>query len=71
MRVVIAIIAILAAMLLPALQQAREKGRTASCTNNLKNVGYSISFYNDSYNYLEKLCLQNESLLNLTIEVDM
>jgi prepilin-type N-terminal cleavage/methylation domain-containing protein/prepilin-type processing-associated H-X9-DG protein len=48
--VVIAIIAILAGMLLPALQQAREKGRTASCTNNLKNVGYSISFYNDSYN---------------------
>ena len=46
--VVIAIIAILAAMLLPALQQAREKGRTASCTNNLKNVGSSISFYHDS-----------------------
>ena len=32
---------------------------------------YPVDFYNDSYNYLEKLCLQNESLLNLAIEVDM
>ncbi len=45
--VVIAIIAILAAMLLPALQQAREKGRAASCVNNLKQFGTAINLYAD------------------------
>ena len=46
--VVIAIIAILAAMLMPALQQARERGRTSSCQTNLKNVGLAGAFYTDS-----------------------
>ena len=46
--VVIAIIAILAAMLMPALQQARERGKDASCKSNLKTYGTAIAFYADS-----------------------
>ena len=45
--VVIAIIAILAAMLLPALQSARERGRSANCTSNLKQLGVAMSQYID------------------------
>jgi len=42
---VIAIIAILAAILLPALNSARERGRTASCINNLKQFGTAFVEY--------------------------
>src|SRR5882724_9715462 len=48
--VVIAIIGILAAMLLPALTAAREKGRRAVCLNNLKQIGLGIAMYADGYN---------------------
>ena len=50
--VVIAIIAILAAMLLPALQQARDRGKAAGCLNNLKSIGSFSAFYgNDNNDY--------------------
>lgn len=48
--VVIAIIAILAAILLPALNSARERGRAASCINNLKQLTLTLQMYADNYN---------------------
>jgi len=46
--VVIAIIAILAAILLPALNSARERGHAASCVNNLKQMGTYFIQYADA-----------------------
>jgi prepilin-type N-terminal cleavage/methylation domain-containing protein/prepilin-type processing-associated H-X9-DG protein len=43
--VVIAIIAILASLLLPALARAKEKGKSATCLNNLKQFGAAIHMY--------------------------
>ena len=49
--VVVAVVSILSALLLPAVQQAREAARKAQCKNNLRQIGFALHNYQSTYRF--------------------
>ncbi|MCX7385742.1 MAG: DUF1559 domain-containing protein [Planctomycetales bacterium] len=57
--IVIAIVAVLIALLLPAVQQARENARRVQCQNNLVQLGVALQHYNQTFSVLPPGCVND------------
>lgn len=60
LMVVIAIVGLLASLVVPAVQRARESARRASCTNNLKQIGLALQNYHGSHNVFPSGWVEND-----------